>query len=83
MKMRNAIEHIVLGSILVGGLAAFYYVRPNESLQFITGTITSVAYVLWGIIHHALKKDLHGRVVIEYVLMGAIAIVLLATILKT
>jgi len=73
---------MVLMGILVGGLVVFYYVRPNISLQFIVGTITSAAYVIWGIIHHAIKKDLHARVVVEYILMGAIAIVLLATILK-
>lgn len=83
MKRGSVIDTLVLVCILAGGVAAFYYVRPNVSLQFIIGVITSVAYVVWGIIHHAVKKDLHTRVVVEYILMGTIAIVLLATILKT
>lgn len=83
MKWTDLTEYFVLGCILAGGVAAFYYVRPNTDLQFTIGVMTSIAYVIWGIIHHALKKDLHTRIVIEYMLMGAIAIVLLATVLKT
>ena len=83
MKWIGVMQTIVLVIILVGGVRAFYYGRPDTSLQFIVGVITSVAYVIWGMIHHAVKKDLHTRVVVEYILMGAIAVVLLATILKT
>ena len=43
--------------------------------------ITAVAYVLWGFIHHAMRKDLHQKIVVEYLLIGAIAIVLLVTML--
>lgn len=83
MRWADVMEYFVLGGILIGGVAAFYYVRPNTSLQFTIGVMTSISYVIWGIIHHAIKKDLHTRIVIEYMLMGAIAVVLLATILKT
>jgi hypothetical protein len=83
MKHTEGIQYIVLTCILLGGLGAFFYVRPNELLQFVVGVATSVAYVVWGILHHMMKKDLHMRVVIEYILMGAIAIVLLATMIQT
>lgn len=83
MKWTDLTEYFVLGCVLVGGVGAFYYVRSDTQLQFTIGVITSIAYVIWGMIHHARKKDLHTRIVIEYMLMGAIAIVLLATVLKT
>jgi len=82
MKRTRRIHYIVLGCILLGGLGAFYYVTPNPSLQFTVGVVTSVAYVLWGLIHHAFNRDLHQRIVVEYILMGAIAVVLLATVIK-
>lgn len=82
MKHINLINHIVLCAILVGGISTFYYVRPDLSLQFSVGVTTSIFYVAWGIIYHALNKDLRQKVVIEYVLIGTIAIILLATILK-
>lgn len=82
MKQTSFIHTFILLCIVGGGLAAFYYLRPNTSLQFTVGVIMSITYVLWGIIHHTIQKDLHLKVVIEYVLMAAIAIVLLATVLK-
>jgi hypothetical protein len=78
------ITHYLVLIVLLGiGLYAFYYARPDASLQFIVGVITSVAYVLWGIMHHALQGDLHQKIVVEYILIGAIAIVLLATVLRS
>lgn len=82
MKLNMILEYIVLLGILISGFIIFNYVAPNTVLQFTVGIITSVAYVVWGVIHHAIKKDLHARIVLEYILMGAIALVLLATILE-
>ena len=76
------IHYLVLACILIGGIGAFMYAAPNVSLQFDIAVITCVAYVIWGIIHHAMQKDLHQKVVVEYILIAAIAIVLLATVLK-
>lgn len=82
MKRERVSHFIILALILVGGVVAFFWVSPNSSLQFIIGIITSVSYVLWGLIHHSLQHDLHKRIVVEYILIGAIAIILLATILQ-
>ena len=81
MKRINGIHYLTLLVILGGGVWVFYFVRPNVMLQLLTGIITSVAYVFWGIIHHVIQKDLHPKIVLEYMLIGAIAIVLLVTIL--
>ena len=82
MKNQHTVHFVVLCAILVGGVSAFFYVSPNRSLQLTIGMITSLAYVLWGFIHHAMRKDLHKKIVIEYILMGAIAVIILATILQ-
>jgi hypothetical protein len=83
MKRMHVIHYIVLAIILCAGLAAFYWARPDAALQFIVGVVVSVSYVAWGLIHHALQKDLHQKIVVEYILIGAIAIILLATVLRT
>jgi hypothetical protein len=83
MKHVQGMHYAVLGVILIGGIVTFLYVRPNTSLQLAVGIITSVSYIAWGLIHHALQKDLHRKIVVEYLLIGAIAVVLLATILRT
>lgn len=71
---------LVLLLILAGGALTFWYASGNTGLQIAVGVVMSVAYVLWGIIHHAMKGDLHRNIVIEYVLIGAIAVVLLLTL---
>jgi hypothetical protein len=82
MKRQHVVHYFVLLAILAGGVGAFLYVSPNTSLQFTIGIITSVAYMLWGFIHHAMQKDLHKKIVIEYILVGLIAIIMLATIMQ-
>ena len=80
--MKQSIVHfLVLIAILAAGVLTFIRVRPNTSLQLFVGITTAAAYVLWGLVHHAMKKDLHQKVVVEYLLIGAIAIVLLVTML--
>lgn len=83
MKRMHILHYIVLAIILGVGVGAFLYASPDTALQFIVGIVIAASYVIWGIIHHALRKDLHQKVVVEYILIAAIAIVLLATILRT
>jgi hypothetical protein len=83
MKRVHIIHYIVLAFILAGGITAFYLARPDTTLQFIVAVILAVAYIAWGLIHHALQKDLHQKVVVEYILIASIALILLATILRT
>jgi uncharacterized membrane protein len=80
--MKQTIIHfLVLIAILGAGVLTFIVARPNTTMQLLIGIITAVAYVLWGLIHHTIQKDLHQKIVVEYLLIGAIAIVLLVTIL--
>ncbi len=67
---------VLLGIVSIGALS-FQAARGNTGLQFFIGVVTSTAYVIWGILHHALRGDLHKKVVVEYILIGAIAVLLL------
>lgn len=79
-KYHQLIYVIVLLFILAGGALTFWYAAGNTRLQLLAGLVTTLAYVAWGIIHHMSQGDLHRNVVIEYILIGAIAIVLLLTL---
>lgn len=82
MKLPMHLVHLViLVLILLGGVASFLYVAGNQPLQFLVGVITAIAYVAWGIIHHMVRGDLHKKVVVEYSLIGIIAIILLFIVL--
>lgn len=70
----------ILFLILGGGITTIVYTNGDRILQLAAGVVTAVAYVLWGVIHHMLTGDLHRKIVIEYLLIGLIAIALLATL---
>ncbi len=74
------LHFFILLMILGMGIGLFFYTQNNRSLQLVVGVSTAVAYVAWGLIHHALQRDLYPKVMVEYVLMGLIAILLLMTI---
>lgn len=38
-------------------------------------------YIVWGIVHHARDQSLHLKVVLEYILIGALAMLLLRSLL--
>lgn len=59
----------------------FFLAHGNTGLQLMIGVVTSVAYIAWGMIHHAMQGDLHRKVVIEYIFVGSIAIILLFIVL--
>ncbi len=77
------VNFVVLAVILISGIFTFWGAQNDKTIQLFVGVATAVAYVLWGMIYHALEGDLHLKVVIEYSLVGTIAIVLLLTILWT
>lgn len=82
MKLSH-VNYIVLLIILVTGVWTFWGASNDKVMQLYIGVATAISYVIWGIIYHTLEGDLHPKVVIEYCLVGAIAIVLLLTILWT
>lgn len=80
--MKTHILHfVVLALLLAAGAGAFFLVSGSDSMQLFVGIITAIAYVTWGLLHHALQNDLHPKVVIEYVLVGVISVVLLIVML--
>lgn len=68
---------ILILSIGLVSILTFRFHPPFAPLSII---ITALAYVIWGIVHHALTRSLHRQVVLEYVslaLLGALIIYIL------
>lgn len=72
----------ILIIILVLGIATFFMVAGNPAAQLATAIITSLAYIIWGVLHHAIDGDLHLKIVIEYILVGTIAILFLSFVMR-
>jgi hypothetical protein len=83
MRKTTALHFVILCIILGLGTAFFLYAQGNPLMQFVIGMVTSIAYVLWGLVDHYVHHDLHQKVVVEYLLVGCIAIVILAIVLHS
>jgi len=74
-------QYLVLSLILIFGVVSFFLALGNKQLQFKIVVATAFLYVLWGIVHHLLEKDLYFHLVIEYIVVALLAIVILGGIL--
>ena len=70
-------HYLILIFILGLGVLSFFFSAANPDKQFSISIITSVAYFIWGMVHHRLEDDLHPKIVIEYLLISIVAVLLL------
>lgn len=77
IRLLRHINTVVLFLILLAGAITFIAVRNDSETQLVVGILTVGMYIFWGILNHILEKDIHYRIVVEYVLTGIIAILLL------
>lgn len=82
MKFRKFVHFLVLSVILGAGTLTFLSVRGNTTYQLLTGFVTTTGYVLWGFIHHHSMGNLHRKVVVEYILIGGIAMTIIFVMLR-
>lgn len=74
-------HYLILLTIIVGGLGAFFSFRAYPMIQLLIGITTALFYVIWGIVHHFVDHDLSVKIVIEYLIVAIFAIVILWNIL--
>ena len=72
---------MILFSGLLIGLVAFFglFGLPQLRQESVVGLC--VFYFLWGLLHHLLEKDLHIKIVLEYLLVASIACLILLSII--
>jgi hypothetical protein len=73
----NKISHYAsLIGIFVAGLVGFYVFSYDKSFQVAIATALSASYVSWGIIHHAIHKDISLSIILEYVAVAIVGMVM-------
>jgi hypothetical protein len=73
-QFREYAEHYsVLAMILAVGILGIILFRMDLLVEQVVVWALSAMYVLWGITHHILRRDLTGFIVLEYLLIGLIA----------
>jgi uncharacterized membrane protein len=83
--MKNFIYEIIDLSVLIIilgiGVYTFVMLRSNQAAQLVIGVVIAIAYAVWGIMHHRRLGNLHRKVMVEYVLISAIAVTMLLIVL--
>jgi len=70
-------HYLALFGIFAAGMVAFLIFSYDRLFQAAVAISVAVAYVVWGIVHHAIHKDLYLSVVIEYLLVALLGLVLI------
>lgn len=65
--------YLSLTVILALGIFLSFQTSYDRQLQMLIITIMAFFYVAWSILHHLLEHDLSVKIVIEYVLIGSLA----------
>lgn len=77
-------HYLALVVWLLIGLSTFVLVSFSIPLKLVSIIVMSAGYVIWGIMHHHYLKDLTLDIVLEYMLNGALFVVIIgATLLYT
>lgn len=79
--MKDLKHYLALAAILSVGFGLYWLFNFNRQIQVWITIGMGCAYVIWGIVHHLLKKDLHLRIILEYLLVAAFVVVLVIFLL--
>lgn len=68
--------------LLVLDAVVMYVFSPSKATELFLVSITSLAYVVWGIVHHSLSHDISVKIVIEYFLVSLLGFTVVLFFLK-
>lgn len=70
---------LILSGVLFLTFLAIFRAQPTK--QYIVTALFVFYYIVWGIVHHTRDQSLHLKIVLEYIAIGAIAMMLLRSLL--
>lgn len=83
--MKNLAKHLPhyfgLIGVLVLGVLAFYLFSYDRSFQAAVVVAVAVSYVVWGVMHHHIHRDLHLAVFIEYLAVASLGLVIVFSLI--
>jgi hypothetical protein len=74
-------DYLLLALIVGGYLMAVMRFQATPQYLLIATGVCAALYVCWGIFHHVRSRSLHPKVVLEYFLVAALAVAIIATLL--
>lgn len=71
--MKDIKHYLLLAAILSIGFGCYWMFNFNRMAQVGITLALGAIYVLWGMIHHALNKELYLKIILEYLLVACLA----------
>ncbi|KKS31937.1 hypothetical protein A2380_01220 [candidate division WWE3 bacterium RIFOXYB1_FULL_43_24] len=78
----HLVEYAVLATLAVIISLLFYYFRYNHGVLIFLSGVSSLAYIIWGVLHHALEGRLTKFIAAEYIVFGTLVFFLMYTVLN-
>jgi len=74
-------HYVPLIGIMVAGVIGFIIFSYDRTFQVAIVVSLTISYVVWGIIHHILHRDLDLSVVIEYLLIATLGLLVILSLI--
>lgn len=71
--MKDLKHYLALVAILSVGFGLYWLFNFNRQVQVWITVGIGCIYVLWGIVYHAAKRELYLKIIMEYLLVAALA----------
>lgn len=82
--MKDWKHYLILFFILTAGFLLFRIFNFNRQVQIWLTFAIAFIYLCWGIVYHWIKKELHLRIILEYLMVAALAgLVVIFLLLRT
>lgn len=76
----NTFDYLILLTASVFFLISLSFFSYSRLTMFIVILLFASFYIIWGALHHSLKKDLYLKNLLEYILIGFLALILIKTL---
>lgn len=70
-------HYMALFGILICGFSGLVLFSYDKNFQTAVAIATAAGYVSWGLVHHAIHKDLHLETILEYLVISALGLVII------
>jgi len=74
-------HYLSLFGILLAGFAGLILFSYDKNFQMSVALATAGAYVAWGIVHHAIHKDLYLETIVEYIAIAVLGSVIIFSLI--
>lgn len=74
--------YLSLIGVLLVGLVGIYMVGVDNQLRMTIVMAMATFSIFWGVLHHYIHHDITAKIVLEYVLIGSVAISLAFLVLN-